>query len=380
MWTKAGELGGEKLVEHIRNLKPELKQITIFPSDVCNYRCKMCHIWGETGWGLKQPQKVIDEQLDINVLKRFIEEILAVNKKFNVILTGGEPLLYKHFEELVRFLRSKKLPVYLLTNGSLVRENIPLLLNNIIAMNISLDGPEEFHDSIRGQGSFKNVCENIELLVKEKKKTNKMFPYININMVVSQYNYRSAKDFLKVLRERFKDIDIILQESTNPWLKRRDLSLSFSPVIFTTRERGNRYAAMMKEKLGCDVTPAWEGVAEDSLEIDAAILKKELEELWNDEGVDYSNFIGLDDYFYNIDNLFGRSKCLAPFHELGIRRTGDAYPCVDLPDYAFGNIYKSSFKEIWESDKANCFREMIKEQNLPVCNRCCRIFADKESF
>ena len=380
MWTKAGELGNEKLVEYVQTLKPKLRQLTLFPPDLCNYRCKMCHIWGETGWGPKQPQKVIDEQLEIEVIKRFINEVLEVNRKINVIITGGEPLLYKYFTELVTFLRAKKLPVYLLTNGSLIHEQLQFLLNNIIAMNISLDGPEEYHDSIRGPGSFTNVCRNIELLIKEKKKSDKIFPYININMVVSQYNYKSAKDFLKVLRARFQGVNIILQDSKNPWIKRRDLSVSFSPVIFTTREHGNQYAAAMKQHLDCNVSYAWEGVVEDQLEIDAVALKKDLEEIWSSEGTDYSDFIDLEVYFNQIENLFGRSKCLAPWHELGIRRTGDAYPCVDFPDYPFGNIYKSSFQDIWEGHRANRFRDYLKKQNLTICNRCCRIFADKESY
>ena len=380
MLTKAGSLSNEKLVEHVQNLVPEIRQLTIFPSELCNYRCKMCHIWGETGWALKEPQKVIGEQLDINAIKRFVDEVLVVNKKVGVIITGGEPMLYKHFEELVKYLRSKKLTIFLLTNGSLIRDNMASIIQNVIGMNISLDGPEEFHDSIRGKGSFNNVCENIELLIKEKRKSGRMFPYINIAMSVSKYNYRSIKDFLKVLRERFKDADIILHNSKNPWAKRRDLSVSFQPLLFTTREKGSQYAAEMKEFLDCDVSTAWEGFAEDSIDIDTGALKNDLEELWRAEGIDYSEFVDLNEYFNNIENVFGRSKCLAPWHELAIRRTGDVYSCVDFPDYKLGNICESSFKDIWEGDRANKFRDLLKKRNLAVCNRCCRMFADKESF
>lgn len=380
MWTKAGDLSNDKLVEYVQDLKPELRQLTIFPSELCNYRCKMCHIWGETGWALKEPKKVINEQLEIGVIKSFVEQILQVQRKFNVIITGGEPLLYKDFEELLLFLRSKKLMVYLNTNGSMLKKNIPLILDNIITVHISLDGPQEFHDLVRGKNSFDTICDNIEALLQEKKRLKRMFPYIYLNMVLLPSNYKSAKDFMKILRERFKDWNIVLQSSTSPWKKGSDMTVVFSPLLYTTRDRANKYISEMKEFLDCDVSPAWEGFVEDSIDLDAGLLKKELEELWSSEGIDYSNFINLQDYYTDIDQMFGRSKCLAPWHEITVRRNGDAYLCVDFPDYTIGNIYEASFKEIWEGERASRFRELLRKRNLMVCNRCCRIFADKESF
>ncbi|NDI34215.1 radical SAM/SPASM domain-containing protein [Chengkuizengella sediminis] len=380
MLTKAGNLGNEKLLEHVQNLTPQLKQITIFASDLCNYRCSFCHIWGETGWALKEPQRVIKEQVDIDVIKKFMDQVLEVNPKIGVIITGGEPMLYKNFTELVEYLRSKKVTIYLLTNGSLIKNKIDLILNNVVALNISIDGPEEYHDSIRGKGSFQQICENIELLIKEKKKRKRMFPFININMTLSKYNYQSAKPFLSALRDRFSNEKIILHDTMNPWVKPRDLSVNFWPLLFTTREKGKQYAIEMKELLDCDVSPAWEGFVEDPIGIDTKRLKNDLEDIWESEGVDSSNFVDVEEYFNNIENVFGRSKCLAPWHELIIRRTGDVYPCVDFPDYKLGNIHESSFEEIWTGDKVTKFREVLKTQNLNVCNRCTRLFADKESF
>jgi len=380
MWTNAGVLNNEKLVDHVRNLAPEIKQLTIFPSEICNYRCSFCHIWGDTGWALKEPQRVIREQLDIEVLKRFIDEVAVVNKKIGVILTGGEIMLYKHFEELVMHLRSKKMNIYLLTNGSLIKNRIQFLMENVVACNISIDGPEEFHDAIRGKGSFNTICENIGLLMEAKKKAKKMFPFININMVLSPTNYRSARGFLKSLRERFPDANVVLHDTHTPWMKKRDMSVNFSPLLYTTQERGEAYVQQMKRDLNCDVSPAWQGFVESEIAIDTQVLKKDLEELWAEEGMDYSGYVDIHDYYTDINNVFGRSKCVAPFHELVIRRTGDVYPCVDLPDYKLGNIYNESFHDIWEGDRSTTFRDYYRDNNLMMCNRCTRLFADPESF
>ncbi|TYP72393.1 radical SAM/SPASM domain-containing protein [Paenibacillus methanolicus] len=380
MLTKAGRLGGTALVEHVRQLKPQIKQLTLFPSELCNYRCSFCHIWGETGWALKEPQRAIREQLDIDVLKRFLGEVTENNKNLGVIITGGEPMLYKHFTELVTYLRSRKANVYLLTNGSLIKNRVEFIMENIVALNISIDGPEEFHDSIRGKGSFKTICENIDALIQEKRRRKKMFPFINITMVLSKYNYKSVKDFMRALRERFPSESVVLHDSRNPWMKRRDLSVNLAPLLFTTPERGQAYADQMKEHLNCDVSPAWQGFVEEDIGIDTLELKRDLEELWAEEGIDTSHFVDIHDYFTDIENVFERSKCVAPWHEMVIRRTGDVYPCVDLPDYKYGNIYENSFQDMWEGERATAFRDYLRDDNLLMCNRCTRMFADAESF
>ncbi|MFB9328388.1 radical SAM protein [Paenibacillus aurantiacus] len=380
MLTKAGRLGGTALVEHVQQLKPQIKQLTLFPSELCNYRCSFCHIWGETGWALKEPQRAIREQLDIDVLKRFLGEVTENNKNLGVIITGGEPMLYKHFTELVTYLRSRKANVYLLTNGSLIKNRVEFIMENIVALNISIDGPEEFHDSIRGKGSFKTICENIDALIQEKRRRKKMFPFINITMVLSKYNYKSVKDFMRALRERFPNESVVLHDSRNPWMKRRDLSVNLAPLLFTTPERGQAYAQQMKDHLNCDVSPAWQGFVEEDIGIDTLELKRDLEELWTEEGIDTSHFVDIHDYFTDIENVFERSKCVAPWHEMVIRRTGDVYPCVDLPDYKYGNIYENSFHEMWEGERATAFRDYLRHDNLLMCNRCTRMFADAESF
>jgi|GEM_PF-1486215 len=380
MWTNAGALREDKLVEHVRNLTPVLKQLTIFPSEICNYRCSFCHIWGDTGWALKEPQRVIREQLDIEVLKRFIDQVPKSRSPIGVILTGGEVMLYKHFEELVTHLRSKKMNVYVNTNGSLIKKRIPFLIDNTVVVNISIDGPEEYHDAIRGKGSYQTICENIEALIAEKKRRRKMFPFISVNMVLSTTNYKSAKDFIPALRERFKDATVVLHDTKNPWQRRRDISVNFAPLLYTTQERGLAYAHQMKEHLDCDVSPAWQGFVEESIPIDTEWLKRDLQAIWESEGVDYSDYVDIHDYYTDIDNVFGRSKCVAPWHELIVRRTGDVYPCVDLPDYKLGNINQDSFEDIWEGERAGRFRDYLRNDNLMMCNRCTRLFADPESF
>lgn len=372
MWLKAGNINNNALVEHVQMLKPELKQLTIFPTNLCNYRCTS----GNTGRpGVPEdPDTVIKEHLDINSVKRFVDEILVSNKKINITLTGGEPLLYRNSNELLEFLRSRKIPVQVSSNGLLIKENARLLVENTTVIQITAFGTEEYHDAICGKGSFKNMCEGIDALLEEKKRSKKRFPFLDLFMIITPYNYTNTLDFVKYIRERFSESKVVLESSVNTWLKARDLSISFEPVLFTTEEKGREYASQMTDFLKCDISGAWQSFVQDFSGMDIQWLKKSIEELWKAEDIDYSNFIDIYDYFYDIENLFGRSRCLAPWHELTIHKNGDVYPCSDLPDYRLGNICETAFKDIWEGDRAECFRTLKKEKNLSMCNRCSRLF------
>jgi SynChlorMet cassette radical SAM/SPASM protein ScmF len=70
-----------------------------------------------------------------------------------VKLTGGEPLLYRSFSDLLMFLKQKGLAVYLETNGTLLDQ--PLLDRmasvGVDLVSVSLDGAAaKVHDAIRG--------------------------------------------------------------------------------------------------------------------------------------------------------------------------------------------------------------------------------------
>ena len=60
----------------------------------CNLRCKMCTQYGEN-----YKEQAMGE-LEIEDWMNFLEEIKDVNPKPKLILMGGEPFLYKHFEQI----------------------------------------------------------------------------------------------------------------------------------------------------------------------------------------------------------------------------------------------------------------------------------------
>jgi MoaA/NifB/PqqE/SkfB family radical SAM enzyme len=81
-------------------------------------------------------------------------------------LTGGEPTLYPHFAELLTEAKRRGFVVHLQTNGTLLdRVADSLVAQNVEMVTVSMDGPLEVHDAIRGQeGAFRKTCAGIKVL------------------------------------------------------------------------------------------------------------------------------------------------------------------------------------------------------------------------
>ena len=75
-----------------------------------------------------------------------------------LVLTGGETHIHSSFVPIVKIAASFYKTVVITTNGSIPEkyliELLPLLRKNVF-IQLSLDGPEEIHDALRGKGAFK---------------------------------------------------------------------------------------------------------------------------------------------------------------------------------------------------------------------------------
>src|SRR3990172_2075982 len=100
------------------------------------------------------PPEVLKSELTIDELKSIIDEVKFYGP--NITFFGGEPLLYKEWATLVRYIKEAGLRCNIITNGMLLEKHaeevVGLGIDEII---FSLDGPREIHDTIRGaEGIF----------------------------------------------------------------------------------------------------------------------------------------------------------------------------------------------------------------------------------
>ncbi|MFQ5964084.1 MAG: radical SAM protein [Candidatus Scalinduaceae bacterium] len=128
------------------------KRLIIFITDRCNLSCKHCFYAEDLNSAIGD--------LSANDIKLIMQNFpLPLD---HVIITGGEPFLNKEVVDIVREIRANSIAIP--TNGSnsrIIVEKVKRILQENknfkkkISVSISIDGPEDVHDKIRGRkGSF----------------------------------------------------------------------------------------------------------------------------------------------------------------------------------------------------------------------------------
>jgi radical SAM protein with 4Fe4S-binding SPASM domain len=129
--------------------EPSLRYLELQITDACNLACKHCYI-GEGNHHELSLQ-------NISGLLREFEEMQGLR----VLITGGEPLLHSKFNEINELLPEFQLRKVLFTNGVLLdKTNIKSL--KVDEIQVSIDGLEPAHDTLRGNGTFKRALEAME--------------------------------------------------------------------------------------------------------------------------------------------------------------------------------------------------------------------------
>lgn len=124
----------------------------IYLTQGCNLRCKHCYMFS----GSK-----LNGELSIEQWKQVLRDFKECGGKV-VNFTGGEPLLYVGFAELVEYSFSLGLIVSVLSNGMLWTDEIINRLKHCINdVQISIDGVDEIsYNKVRIGGSFDKVVNN----------------------------------------------------------------------------------------------------------------------------------------------------------------------------------------------------------------------------
>lgn len=124
-------------------------------TSICNLRCKHCY--NESGTG------------NVNLSAESIEKIIAGlipfgAKRFSI--SGGEPLLHPALGEILHLLTKYPVHFQIISNGTLINDAISLLrqYTGKLSLQISLDGLQEAHDYLRGNGSFAKTKDSIKIL------------------------------------------------------------------------------------------------------------------------------------------------------------------------------------------------------------------------
>ena len=301
----------------------------------CNCRCVMCDIWKR-----ESSDQIRAEDLERH---RTSFERLGVRQ---VVLTGGEPLLHNDLTSLCGFFREQNIHLTLLTTGLLLHkraEEVASLFDDVI---LSLDGPQEIHDTIRRVNGAYNVIHRGVTAVRHH---NPAIP-ISCRTTVQKANHRHLRATVDAARSLGLD------------------SISFLAADLTS-EAFNR-------------SLVWPGERQSEIGLNdeqAKALEEEIELLILEygDGISHKYIVESPAKLRTIARRFREHLrqvspqapiCNAPWVSAVVEVDGSVRPCFF--HRAIGNITSLSLEEVINGDAAQAFRQSLDIETDPTCQRC----------
>jgi radical SAM protein with 4Fe4S-binding SPASM domain len=123
----------------------------------CNLRCTYCYF--QAG----EPEK---KELTTEEMLQVINDLAALSPA-RIVFTGGEPLTRKDIFKLAQASKNAQVQkVSLTTNGTLINnENAPVIVDLFDEVRISIDGPPEINDSMRGEGTYWKAMSGLHRII-----------------------------------------------------------------------------------------------------------------------------------------------------------------------------------------------------------------------
>ncbi len=139
----------------------------------CELKCRHCYLRGRN----RSSANELDLDQCCQVIDSFVHAAVVLDARPTVDLTGGDPLLYQHFWELLDYLRKKNVQISILGTPDKLNHFTAKQLKSYGAMDyqLSIDGLEEKHDWLRHKGSFAKNMEAFGLLKQYDISTGMMY-------------------------------------------------------------------------------------------------------------------------------------------------------------------------------------------------------------
>jgi Fe-coproporphyrin III synthase len=177
--------------------------------NVCNLHCTHCY------WWLNRKE---NEELTVEQWKEIIDKKFKKNHIFIVTLVGGEPTM--RMDVIKLFVKEFPKRACVVSNGTFPLQKIP----GLYFYWISIDGTQQVHDNIRGQGTHEKSKKNIMDYIKNN--GEKAWKDIWISMTINSQNYKTVRD---VIEEWKPHVNKIGFQFHTPFAKGDPLWLPFGP-------------------------------------------------------------------------------------------------------------------------------------------------------
>ena len=301
--------------------KPDLIYLFFELTRSCNEKCFHCGSSCAPGLGHGPDVE------EFKAVLRDVKENLDY-KRIQLCITGGEPLLYPGFAELLGYANDIGFRWGMTTNATLITKDVAQMLEDtgMGTVSVSIDGLRDTHDRQRGlKGGYDKAMRGIQNLIDQK-----AFRHIQVTTVINHQNIGELDELYQILDQM--DID------------------SWRVIGIEPRGRALDYPEML-------LTP------DDQRRLFSFIREKRENQIPVNYGC--SHFLGLE-YEREVRDWF--FYCGAGTHTAAIRINGDITACLDIedrPEFVQGNIRTDKFSDVW-LNKFQVYRKRLSS----LCTEC----------
>jgi MoaA/NifB/PqqE/SkfB family radical SAM enzyme len=318
----------------------------------CNLACTMCTTCYDV------PQELSTSE----VLDLIDQAALWGIKIFNPL--GGEPFMRPDLEVLLAHAARKDFHITLTTNGTLITarraEQLAVIPPEKLHINLSLDGPEAVHDTIRGDGTYRRAMAGYRHLRAADLARGNPRRKILANTIIHRRNLDVLPAFLNTLAQAdFSGVQLLNlfrqgPAYDNPGNSRPDLAadshgtdaaLWIRPEDLPDLER---LVTQLRDRAKRPPNAPFHILNSDS---DLALIPSY-----------YRGTLDADD-----------APCWAGWKELYINADGQAIMCdgaLEFLNGGFGSVRKQTLQQLWNSPELTARRSTVKACRTPCIQNC----------
>lgn len=335
--------------------------IVLGVNNICNLHCKMCDVGTQSNTTVFAQNLTGTTPRDMpeKLIFRIIDQVKKYYPKAKLGYAFTEPLIYPHLISSLNYARDQGIHTTITTNAL----NLPKLAESLCSaglkeLYISLDGPQEVHNFIRGhKSSFQRAIEGIHKIMECPER-----PSISVFCVITEWNTRHLKEFA----DYFSSFPLH--------------TLGFMHTNYTQEH----IVALHNARWGNLYKATVSNIEETH------INQTNLEKVWAEISaikatrypfkVSFSPEIKSMDglkVFYHHPELFIGKRCNDAFTNIMIKSDGSVIPahgrCYNIKT---GNIYSQELDELWHNEHLQKFRKDLMDSGglFPACSRCCSAF------
>ena len=321
---------------------PEL--ITVVVTDVCNLHCKMCQyaFSDAPGYQLNQVGRMPSE-----LFRRLVDQIPGQPV---IAFTGGEPLLHPEVADFVAYAKRAHRFCTLTTNGWMLEAHArELCTAGLDFLSVSLDGPPELHNHVRGAKAFDRLAAGLQAIMAQPRR-----PITFLSMAISDLNYDQMLTVFELAREwRLDGINF-----NHLWMQTDKMA----------QQHNAEFSIFAADEVAWDIHPERVVVGQVAQAMETIRARTRFSSLIVTQTPDLSR--GDIAMWYREPERFVKYRSTrCAWTRLKVWPDGAVKPCRD---WRVGNMLEDAPMQVWNNGNYRQFRQLLAANGtLPICARCC---------